>query len=152
MHRTALLAVLAIAAVTGCSSTTKPATLPADTSSSSAAAPAAPAPTADQAMTVECTNITHAYNVWTEADHTAVSYKQRAAAESTFADAVSGYNDQPSKALAVAVTGLGFDLNLAAIPDSVGDKPDAATVTKISDDLPKVQTTYLAFVQANCQH
>lgn len=147
MRRTAILALLALAAA-GCSSS-KPAAQTLSTSPGSTAS-STPTAAANPAMVIECTNVTHAYNVWAESDRTAVSYKQRAGAEKVFADAVSGYDDHPSKSLAVAVTELGFDLNLAAIPDSVGDKPDDATVKKISDDLPAIQAAYTDFAKTNC--
>lgn len=71
---------------------------------------------------VECVNVEKAYNAWngigsigTAADVAALNDltgKMRADDGETFLEAVTGYSDQPSKELAVAIAAYNFELGL----------------------------------------
>lgn len=141
MRFTPMIAALALAAA-GCSSSAKPA--------AQASMPTTAAPTTANPNAFECAAITHAYTVWQEDSRTALDYKETADAEKTLADAVTGYSDKPSLSLAVAVTQLGFDANLANVSETFGNTPDPSTVQSVKDDVATISSSYQAFLSATC--
>lgn len=141
MRFTPVVAVLALAAA-GCSSSAKP--------SAQAPAPTPATTTTTNPNAFECATITHAYTVWQEDNGNALSYQQTADAEKTLENAVSGYSDKPSLSLAVAVTKLGFDAQLASASESFGSTPDSTTVQSVKDDVAAIAPAYQAFLSATC--
>lgn len=111
---------------------------------------------------VECVNVEKAYNAWngirsikTAADVTALNDltgEMLADDGKTFLDAVSGYNDQPSKELAVAIASYNFELSLIKFQLTVGGKiVDSEQPAKVAEAAGKVRDAYAAFRKDTCR-
>lgn len=109
---------------------------------------------------VECVNLDRAYNAWegpnaprAAADVAgwnlgAVEYAMEDG--KTFLNAVTGYNDQPSKVLASAVAEYNFELSLANFQVTTGDAVDADQTEKVATAAGKVRDAYKAIGSSTC--
>lgn len=137
-----LSAALLTAACTGSSETPTTPALPAET-------------------TVECVNIRRAYTAWSSADRLPETPDDvRTINEVTVGlwkrdgdrllEAVTGYDDQPSKTLAVAVAEYNVAVSLAAIPVGVGMTPTDDTVDKVLNGVVDIHSAYARFNSEVC--
>jgi hypothetical protein len=125
-----------------------------------AATSAAPSPTVDQTTTIECTNIERAYNAWSgpflptaEADVSQlneVSVGMLMDDGKDFLTAVEGYDDQPSKRLAVKIAEYNFKLSLVnfqiTASGKVGDEQAGEAFTALTE----IHAEYTLFKAETC--
>lgn len=111
---------------------------------------------------VQCTNIKHAYALWMKTtprlhglheQNLAVAKmdaeKLNEDAEAFF-KAVSGYKDEPSKKLSLAVGQYRVDLGLATLAPALGSAVDRETQLKAQQALKKADDSYTAFLALTC--
>ncbi len=129
--------------------------------SPAAAQPSTTTAAGPKANEVECVNVQRAYNAWNDLGLPKSSADVVALNEVTmsiltddakaFLAAVTGYDDKPSKQLAVAIAQYNFDLGLVNLELSVkgkiepGERPDTVFAS-----MGKVHEAYRAFKAATC--
>lgn len=132
-----------------------------DPAPKAAAATSAPAATGRPAATqVECTNIDRAHNAWaglslpsTAADVAAlneVTVKMAMDDGENYLNAVEGYEDQPSKALASAIAAYNFELSLVNAQVTMGSDVDGEQATKVEQAVAAVADKYQTWHAATC--
>lgn len=154
-RRALAAALLATAALAGCGDSKPAATASPSTSPSPTASPAGRA-----ANEVECVNVERAYNAWvgpflpsTAADVAKMNdadVKRAMEDGDGFANAVKGYQDQPSKKLVVAIAGYNFELSLANVQLTIGGSLDAEQADKVAGAVTTTHSSYQEFVKATC--
>lgn len=123
-------------------------------------APAATPSTRSAADQVECTNIDRAHNAWaglslpsTAADVKAlneVTVKMAMDDGDSYLDAVKGYDDQPSKALASAIAAYNFELSLVNMQVTMGSEVDDDQAATVEQAVATVADKYQAWHVALC--
>lgn len=129
----------------------------------SATRPPASAPTTSAAVSaenlVECVNIERAYNAWnsgaprTAADMAVlneVTVGMRMDDGEDFLSAVSGYTDQASKALAVAIAEYNVELGLANLQMTLGGEVEAKQAAEVTAAAERLGDEYSRFRAATC--
>jgi len=121
----------------------------------------APAATENPQTAIECANIERAYNAWND-----TALRLRTAYQFTYANrielatemddqqalhqAVSGYDDQPAKALAAAVALFGAELSVLNAQVVITDDAEPEQAEKVARARAKVIQEYRAWRAATC--
>ena len=123
-----------------------------------------PAPPAAAATTnpneVECVNVQRAFTAWDGpyrlktaeefAKFNEVDAISEVKAQEEFLAAVSGYSDQPSKKLRVALAGLGVELGMLNINITIGGEVQPGQPEKTATAVENVHRDYAAWKTAIC--
>lgn len=123
------------------------------------AAATSTAPTARPRNEVECVNVARAFNAWdgrapaTASDVLAydeVTIQMRMDGGRSFLDDVRGYDDHPSKSLAVAVADYNVSLSLVNLQISMVGHTDVERSQEVALKAAGVRTSYQQFKAATC--
>ena len=134
---------------------------PAPRTAAATSAPSASATTGrPAAVQVECTNIDRAHNAWaglslpsTAADVKAlneVTVKMAMDDGKDYLNAVEGYDDQPSKGLAVAIAEYNFELSIVNVQVTMGSRADAEQAAKVEQAVAAVAEKYQTWRTETC--
>jgi len=109
---------------------------------------------------IECANIERAYNAWNSSLRLRTAYQFTYANEVELAtemddqkalyQAVSGYDDQPSKVLATAIATFGADLAVLNAQLVIADDIDPGQADRVAKSRAKVIQDYQAWKAATC--
>jgi hypothetical protein len=117
-----------------------------------AAAQAAPTSSADS---YQCIGIRRAYEAWLNAlssnlDFNEVGYSRVSDAGKRLLEDVSGWDDQPSKDLAVAVSQYNYELALANAQYVIGGKLEPGQADKMTEAMSATGDAYSQLLAATC--
>ncbi|MFG3710836.1 hypothetical protein [Micromonospora sp. NPDC047730] len=161
-------ALLAAVALAGCSDSEPTATTPTSPGASAATSPtasataaASPSPSSSwRRNSLQCGHVERAYTTWngdrvpaTAADvqkFDEVDLKRTMNDSKVFMDAVTGYGDQASKDLVVAVAEYNVEVGMANLQLTVDGKLDGEQAGKVAKAATGVHAAYRKFVEATC--
>ncbi|MBG6070061.1 hypothetical protein [Micromonospora ureilytica] len=152
---TAAALTLAVAVATaGCGGDAEPG------ATATSSAPSASTSTRPAAVEVECVNIDRAHNAWDGprraqsaaevAGWNELDIKMAMETGEDYLKAVSGYESQPSKTLAVAIAEYNFELSLVNAEAVIGDRIGEEQAGKAAAAAGSVGDAYRAWRSATC--